>query len=150
MRVGTGRHSVNCLSIPTALGIPHITVNHPRILSAAREARRSNSAGLDSIPPIGCVWVESIRGKWAVFLETGSSSTDGSYHLASHKPATDVEHEYFLNGFSGSGSIIPNSWWSSGIPFCRFLILTKLSDTDSCRSSGRTQCLSRSVRHTDA
>ena len=121
MRVGTDRHSVNCLSIPTALGIPHITVNHPRILSAAHKACRSTSAGLDSIPPIGCVWVESIRGKWAEFLETGSSSTDGSYHLASHKLATDVEHEYFLKGFPGPDSIIPNSWWSSGIPICRFL-----------------------------
>ena len=121
MRAGTGRHSVNCLPIPMALGIPHITVNHLRVLSAAHKAPRSNSAGLDSIPPIGCVWVESIRGKWAVFLETGSSSTDGSYHLASQKLATDVEHEYFLNRFSGPGSIIPNSWWSSDIPICCFL-----------------------------
>ena len=51
--------------------------------------------------------MESIRGKWAVFLETGSSSTDGYYHLASHELATDVGHEYFLKGFSGPGSTIP-------------------------------------------
>ena len=42
-----------------------------------------------------------------MFLETGSSSTDGYYYLASHKLAADVEHEYFLKGFSGRGSIIP-------------------------------------------
>ena len=45
----------------------------------------------------------------------------------------------------------PHSWWSSDIPICRFLShLEKLSDTDGCRSSGRTQCLLRSIRHTDA
>ena len=137
----------NCLSIPTAPGIPHITVNHLRIVSAAHKAPRSNSAGLHGIPPISCVWVESISGKWVVFLETGSSSPDGYYYPASRKLAA----EYFLKGFSGRGSITPILGGQVASLFVAFfLILTKLSDTDSCRSSGRTQCLLRSIRHTDA